>query len=136
LPASTSDPANSTPCTPFNTYPGACCASPGWPSSGQCICQAFICYSSSSGGSTCGWDEPPEGSQAPTTSATGSSCCAYERTMPGSPNYECSCDAFDCKATIASGNGQAVSSCTINAIPPCGGLVTPGYSQVSSCSGG
>jgi hypothetical protein len=73
---------------------------------------------------------------ATTTSATGSSCCAYGDTTTGAPPgpyYRCSCDSIDCKTVIADGQGVAVASCSIGSIPACGGEVTGGYTQVSSC---
>jgi hypothetical protein len=121
-------PSNSTPCSPATLQdPGTCCAEPGWPSTGDCICSAFLCYVNSGGGKDCFYqDLGSNGAEVPTTSASGTACCVWGADSSG---WICSC--YD-DATLCEGK-QSVSSCTMGTVPPCSSDVTVGYAQVSSC---
>jgi hypothetical protein len=126
--ASSSYPANATPCSPASMQdPGTCCAGSGWPSTGNCICSAFLCYVNQGGGKDCFYqDLGSNGLEVPTTSASGAACCTWGDSSTG---YICSCysDASLCQGKTA------VSSCTQGTIPACSSDVTVGYTQVPAC---
>ncbi|HEY6459110.1 MAG TPA: hypothetical protein VIY73_03135 [Polyangiaceae bacterium] len=126
--ASSSEPANGTPCSPSSLKdPGVCCADPGFPGSGDCICSSFLCYVNSGGGKDCWYqDLDGNGLEVPTTSASGTACCTWGDSTNG---YICSCydDAGLCEGKTT------VSSCTSDTIPACSSLITTGYTQVPAC---
>lgn len=125
---SSGEPANDVPCSPASMQnAGTCCAEPGWPASGNCICSAFLCYVNEGGGRDCFFqDLGGNGAEVPTTSATGTACCVWGAASSG---YICSC--YD-DASLCEGK-QSVSSCTIDTVPACSSDVTVGYSQVAAC---
>jgi hypothetical protein len=130
-PSTPSLPPNSTECSPSALHDpsvAACCADPGWPSSGNCICSAFLCYVNQGGGKDCYYtDLGANGAEVPTTSATGTTCCVYGDSSNG---YICSCYADQ---GACNGRGTTVSSCTAGVLPACGGPISSGSSQVSAC---
>jgi hypothetical protein len=116
---------NSTQCSASTlTYPGACCAGPGWPSSGACFCVVFVCHNSA--GSVCRFD--PNVEPGDTTTATGNACCLISHSDGGPPD-ECYCQS---DPSLCAGY-PSVSSCTIDTLPACSNF--PAYTPVSSCSG-
>jgi hypothetical protein len=128
--ASNMYPANSTPCSPSDLKdPGGCCAPAGWPSSGSCICQSFLCYVNQGGGRDCFYqDLGGNGLEVPTTSATGAACCVWGDNSVG---QLCSC--YDDLNTGSCQGRQSVPSCTIGVVPTCSGLVTNGENPVAAC---
>jgi hypothetical protein len=123
-------PPNATPCAkPALKDPGACCADPGWPKTGTCICAAFLCYVNQGGGKDCMYtDQGQNGLETPSTSATGAACCIKGDSSDG---YFCSCYDQD---SAGSCTGYAkVASCTIDALPPCQDIITKGDTPVASC---
>jgi hypothetical protein len=124
------EPPNATPCSPAALKdPGTCCAGSGWPTTGNCICSAFLCYVNQGGGRDCFFqDLGSNGAEVPTTTATGAACCTWGDPSTG---YICSC--YD-QTSAASCDGRTmVSECTISTVPPCSSDVTVGWSQVPTC---
>jgi hypothetical protein len=122
--------SNATTCSTSTLKdPGTCCAEPGWPSTGNCECWAFLCYVNQGGGKDCSFEDlGANGAEVPTTTATGAVCCVWGDASTG---FICSCYS---DATMCQGPGQKiVSSCSIDEVPPCSGGVETGYSQVPSC---
>jgi len=130
-PSSTTLPPNATDCSPSALHdPGVaqCCADPGWPGSGNCICSAFLCYVNQGGGKDCTYsDLGQNGAEVPTTSTTGAACCVWGDATNG---YLCSCYS---DASACNGRGKTVSECSAGVMPSCGGPIQSGASQVSSC---
>lgn len=126
--ASSTFPANDTACSTTTLKdPGTCCAAPGFPGQGDCICSAFLCYVNSGGGKDCFFqDLGGNGLEVPTTSASGTACCVWGASTSG---FICSC--YD-DADLCEGK-QSVSECTIDTVPPCSSDVTVGYTQVPAC---
>ncbi len=128
--ASNMYPANSTPCSPSDLHdPGGCCAAAGWPSTGSCICQSFLCYVNQGGGRDCFYqDLGGNGLEVPTTSATGAACCVW-----GDSNVGQICSCYDDLNAGSCQGRQSVPSCTIGVLSTCSGIVTNGDTEVATC---
>lgn len=103
---------------------GACCADPGWPQSGSCICSSFLCEVNQGGGRDCFFSGSTSGLGTKTSSATGAACCLRGQGI-------CSC--YDANNAGSCNGFTKVSSCTFGVVPPCTDSLSQGDRPVSSC---
>ena len=103
---------------------GACCADPGWPSSGSCQCASFLCEVNQGGGRDCFFNGASGILGTPTTSASGAACCLRGSGI-------CSC--YDANNAGSCDGFQKVSSCSFGVVAPCTDLTTQGEMPVASC---
>jgi hypothetical protein len=103
---------------------GACCADPGWPGSGSCICSSFLCEVNQGGGRDCFFNGASGILGTPTTSATGAACCLRGQGI-------CSC--YDANNVGSCTGFQKVSACTFGTVAPCSDTLSQGDTPVSSC---
>jgi hypothetical protein len=130
-------------------FPGtACCARPGWPGSGQCVClppAAIVCASTgltSAGEGYCQCDttanlqaanDSPFLSGACPAPESSGGCCLY--TQPDGSSF-CTCynpPGRTC-TPINGGTAELAASCSPTSVPPPPAQCPSGYTEVSSCS--